>query len=389
MTRNNFLISTLFTTTLLVAGCSDLDVHHDSLPPLLEDKELRAIVVNEGQFGYGTSSLTTLTHADEVEQDLFRRVNNRPMGDVAQSITRIGNYYYVPLNNSKKVEVFQVGTYQSVETMSIDKNNLIPMYITHLGGDSIFVTNQNSKGEVLIMDINHGKERSVVRRSFKIGGGSYRTFQSRLLNNKLFVGGDGLWMFDLNNLSAESHRNLYYQSEKDSDGNPRRVQTVDFSKLPVDKHNRIWALTWFIDSNTYKDRSYLLCIDPQTEKTLHEIDVTSLGINTWIGCIDISPDGSTIYFNSSRNVYTLDVENPQLPSKPTFAIDLDETNEADAKRKRKTVYHMSISKENTLFMVEVLYGSIERSDVYEYDPRSGALLQKFEAGIFAHHIYYN
>ena len=55
--------------------------------------DVRAIVVSEGQFGYGTSSLTSLSYQNEVEQDLFRRINNRPMGDVAQSMTRIGDLF--------------------------------------------------------------------------------------------------------------------------------------------------------------------------------------------------------------------------------------------------------------------------------------------------------
>ena len=76
-------------------------------------------MVSEGQFGYGTSSLTSLTYQGEVEQDLFRRVNNRPMGDVAQSMTKIGNKLYVPLNNSRKVEVMHAQTLQSINTMTI------------------------------------------------------------------------------------------------------------------------------------------------------------------------------------------------------------------------------------------------------------------------------
>ena len=65
-------------------------------PENLED--IRAVVVSEGQFGYGTSSLTSLSYKGDVEQDLFRRINNRPMGDVAQSMTRIGDLLYVPQN---------------------------------------------------------------------------------------------------------------------------------------------------------------------------------------------------------------------------------------------------------------------------------------------------
>ncbi|MGL4992844.1 MAG: hypothetical protein ACRC6R_01720 [Bacteroidales bacterium] len=382
MTRKTILFASLLSASLFFAGCGDdLDVKEPVLPPTEEDTDdpnaerLRAIVVNEGQFGYGTSSLTTLSSWGNVEQDVFRRINDRPMGDVAQSMTRIGDYYYVPLNNSKKIEVFEVDTYKSVETMSIGLNNMIPMYVTHLGGDSIFVTNQKSAGEVVIMDINHGASRNVVRNSFKLG---YKSFQSTLVNNKLFVGGDNFWIFDVGNITADGFRRLRYKNELLPSGEGRLVQVVEFSKLPVDKYNRVWALTWFMDSN-YNERRYLICIDPQTEQTVHEIEITSLNINRVIGCIDISPDLSTIYFNSTRKIYTVDVDNPVKPTEPIINIDRDN---------KKTVYYMGVSKENTVFLNEVMYGELSRGDIYEYDPKTGEQLQLFEAGIFPHFIYF-
>ena len=166
----------------------------------------RAIVVNEGQFGYGTSSLTLLTWTGNVTNDVFRKVNNRPMGDVAQSLTKIGDNYYVPLNNSRKIEAFDSKTFESVETMSINED-VIPMYVQHLGGDSIAVTDQmwrNSSSKLMIMDINHkDKNRRVLRRYIKMEG---QTYQMQLVNNKLFVGGSQLSVFDLENLTEQGRR---------------------------------------------------------------------------------------------------------------------------------------------------------------------------------------
>lgn len=319
---------------------------------------LRAIVVNEGQFGYATSSLTTLSTDGLVEQDVFRRINNRTMGDVAQSITRIGDLYYVPLNNSRKVEVFETKTYRSVETMSIDLD-VIPMYVTHLGGDSIAVTDQKMNSKLVIMDINHNTSRKFVRRSIDLGG---RSFQMQLLNNKLFIGGDRMLVFDLNNLTSEGMRSI-----KRKDGSA--IQTVDFSKVIVDKHNRLWVL----------GHHQVLCIDPVKEQTIFELEVGHLNINTWVSCIDISPDTSTLYFNSSRKIYSIDVDNPVVPTTPIIDIVRDN---------KRTVYNMSVSKQNTIFFCEVLYGSISRAEIYEYDPASGREMNHFKAGIFPHFIYF-
>ena len=143
---------------------------------------------------------------------------------------------------------------------------------------------------------------------------------------------------------------------------------ADFSKIVVDKYDRIWVLGYW----------QVLCIDPITEKTLYELNVIPLNINTRRSAIDISPDLQTIYFNSARRVYSIDVDNPEVPTEPLFRIERDD---------QRTVYNMAISKEHTIFFSEVLYGSLSRSRIYEYDLQ-GNELQTFRAGIFSHCIYF-
>ncbi len=341
---------------LLGYGCTPV-AEYDA-PATLDG--IRAIVVSEGQFGYGTSSLTSLTYQGEVEQDLFRRVNNRPMGDVAQSMTKIGNKLYVPLNNSRKVEVMNAQTFQSIETMTIS-HDVIPMYVCHLGGDSIAVTDQKANSQLIIMDINHGEDRPFVRRTISLGGYN-RSFQMQLIGNKLFVGADRMTVFDLGKMNEQDKREL-----KKQDG--ETIQLTDFSKIVVDKNGMLWALGHW----------QVFCIDPKTETTVYELNVGGLNINSWTSSMDISPDGSTIYFNSARRVYTIDVDHPQVPANPIIA---------PTREDGRTVYNMCVSKENTIFLCEVLYGSLSRSRIYEYEP-DGTLVQEFRGGIFSHYIYFN
>ncbi|MGL5546332.1 MAG: hypothetical protein ACRDCS_04955, partial [Tannerellaceae bacterium] len=141
------------------------------------------------------------------------------------------------------------------------------------------------------------------------------------------------------------------------------------SKVIVDKHNRLWVL----------GHHQVLCIDPVTEQTIFELEVGHLNINTWVSCIDISPDASTLYFNSSRKVYSINVDNPVVPTIPVIDID---------RKDQRTVYNMTVSKQNTVFFCEVLYGSISRAEIYEYDPTSGKEVNHFKAGIFPHFIYF-
>ena len=61
-------------------------------------------VLNEGTFTYANSSLTFYDpEADTVENNLFYRVNNSPLGDVANSMMLDETGMYIVVNNSKYI----------------------------------------------------------------------------------------------------------------------------------------------------------------------------------------------------------------------------------------------------------------------------------------------
>lgn len=349
--------------------------------PVSDPDQLRAVVVAEGQFGYGTGSLTTLTHDGMVHADVFRNTNNRPLGDVPQSLTRIGANYYVPVNNSGKIEVFDSKSFRSVETMKIESSThdfkkVIPMYVAHLGGDSLVMTNKTSStviGEstsacIFILDMNHGTQREVVRRAVKMKSPSY---QVRVINGKLFVAGTALSVFDLGDISEESCRIVKNDTGKS-------VEISPFSKLCVDKKGLLWGIV----------PSGVVCIDPVSEKVVNELTMTGVD-NRWGSC-DMDPEGRHFYFTTGNRVYAVDTEHPTVPEVPVITHDNDDS--------KWTTYHMGVSPENTIFLIRVLYGSVTAGRVFEYSTE-GEIVKRypdgdgveqpyFRAGIFPHHIHF-
>ena len=349
--------------SVIMALCTvscDENIDYSTFQPDVKDG-YRAIVINEGQFGYGTSSLTMLNYDGSIVYDVFRKINNRPMGDVAQSMTKIGDYLYVPLNNSRKIEVFDSETFQSIETMSISED-VIPMYVQHLGGDSIAVTDQmwrQNSCKLMIMDINHGTTRPILRRYVSVPG---QTYQMTVINNKLFVGGSQLAVFDIGKIDSANIRFIMTDGDE-------TIQTADFSKLVTDKYGKLWVLTEY----------WVYCIDPVTEKVIHTIDVGTLKVNARVSSIDCSTDGGIIFFNAHTSVYSIDVDNISQPKEPVIAPKVDSG---------RTIYHLCVSKENTIFMCDVLYGSLSRHTIREYDLSDGTQIREFPAGIFPHAIYF-
>ncbi len=369
---------TIYTTLLLlltIACSKEPNSNSNGNLDNLEDKNLRAIIISEGQFGYGTGSMTTLSKDGEYINDVFRTINKRPLGDVPQSVTRIGDNYYIPVNNSKKVEVINAKTFQSVETMVLT-HNTIPMFVEHLGGDSIIVSDQSGpaiegspdRSSLMIMDINHGKDRKVLRRLVEVDS---PTFQMKVINNKLFVGSDRLLVYDLDNITSEGERFV-----GDAEGQPFKI--VDFSKLCIDSKGLLWVAS----------ENKIICVDPITEKCINTISIA--GIDSMWGNIDIDKDGKWLYLNVENKIYSIDTDNPVASVVPIIVHDNNDEG--------WTTYSIGVSKENTIFIIRAMFGSITRGRVFEYN-LDGELISSyadnngienpyFKAGIFPHYIYF-
>lgn len=63
-------------------------------------------VINEGNFGSGNASVSLFDPAkNEVVEDFYKTQNSAALGDVAQSMSRVNDNYYVVVNNSAKILV--------------------------------------------------------------------------------------------------------------------------------------------------------------------------------------------------------------------------------------------------------------------------------------------
>lgn len=81
-------------------------------------KAIAVYVLNQGDFGQGNASLTAyLPDSSQTENGLFKRVNGRDLGDVANDIALNGNEAYMVINNSDKIEVMDASTALSIATI--------------------------------------------------------------------------------------------------------------------------------------------------------------------------------------------------------------------------------------------------------------------------------
>ena len=76
-------------------------------------------VLSEGEYLKGDGAVSLFDKAAKtLNLDIFRTVNNAPLGDVVQSMGVVSNRGYVVVNNSSKIEVVSLPDFKSVATIS-------------------------------------------------------------------------------------------------------------------------------------------------------------------------------------------------------------------------------------------------------------------------------
>lgn len=346
---------TLICTMMLasLASCTkDVEYIKENIP---EVSNIRVIVGNEGNLASGGASLTAITYDNFVKNDLFRTVNNRPLGDIGQSITEIGDNLYVTLNNSRKVEVLNKNTFVSVETI-LTADATIPTYIADLHNDSIAISEKGS-GRLMIVNINQMGVKDV-KRNMRIIPSIGSTNQMKVVDKKLFLAGSTLRVLDINNLHTEKMRKI--------DG----VSVVGDSKIVLDKNGNLWVLT----------SKSLVCINPKTEAIVKTCTFKGVSIDAWGGRLDISPNGEYLYLTGKVDniggILKMSINDTETPTKLLFPH-----------TGVRTLYCMSVSPEETIFIADVLFGSLARGLIHEYS-KEGKLLCTSEAGIFPSYFHF-
>jgi hypothetical protein len=112
-------------------------------------------VINEGNFDWGEGTITYWnSESGEFLDDVFKVINNRSLGNVAQSMTMINDKGYIVVNNSGKIEVVNIDDFKSVSTITGMKS---PRYILPINSRKMYVSDLYADGIYVIIDGNVGK----------------------------------------------------------------------------------------------------------------------------------------------------------------------------------------------------------------------------------------
>ena len=176
--RQNFLLG-MALVLVLFAGCK-------KEPPIDTLYDGGVFFLNQGGFQASNASVTFYNReTGETVQDIFATANNRPLGDILQSMTIVGDRAFLVVNNSKRIEVVNLNDFKSVGSVALSGS---PRYLVAdeaLG--KAWVTQQNPD-QVTVIDL----VSLSVKSSVTVGSSPEGIL---LHDQKIYVANSG-WGFD-------------------------------------------------------------------------------------------------------------------------------------------------------------------------------------------------
>ncbi|MBC5774130.1 YncE family protein [Pontibacter sp. KCTC 32443] len=225
MKRNNlfrsfYMAAVLFTSSFAFTSCESSE---ETTPVATTGKGV--YILNEGNFGTPNGSVSYYDKdTKQVTHNLFSRNNeDRPLGDVVQSMAMYGDRAFIVVNNSNKIEVVHPETFKSVGVVQDLKS---PRYFVFQHNGRGYVTewvNYGERGQVSVIDLN----TYTVTGTIPVG---YMPEQMLLSNGKLYVANSGDNTISIINTATNIVENTFQVSDGPSE-------------LVQDKDHHIWILS--------------------------------------------------------------------------------------------------------------------------------------------------
>lgn len=340
---------------------------------------VEALVLNEGKINTNMGAISVLDRDGAVVPDIFRDVNHRPMGDVAQSITKINGNYFVTLDNSQKIEVIDPVTFASVGTILYAQAGF-PRQVVAI-----------SPTEAIVSDLN----RQLVRiRTVEPYGEPLEYIPLPRWIENITVAGDkvfgttsgGLYVFDTDCIKAEAVRII---------GEIKQEENTKTCRLLTDKYGRVWALMNIREGNVATGVEFV-GVDPGTEKVVASYRLSfSKQVNPSAGEVvdvinynrtDIDPTLTWLYFNVRTSAGTTAQGKETVQSVYRMNVDTGEFQHYLDLPGINMMYGFSVGPQGDVYVCDCLDYTAQRGYIRKY--RKDGTIYSFRVGVYPSQVYF-
>jgi YVTN family beta-propeller protein len=143
----------------------------------------KVFIGNEGNFGSNNADVSYIDGSGVIHNDVYQSINELPLGDVLQSLTIEGNRAFAVLNNSSKVQIFNIQSFAPIYAI---EGIEYPRYLLHADATKAYLTSGASSGTVHVID----KSDYSISQTIAVGNGPENM---TLSNGQLYVCNSGGW----------------------------------------------------------------------------------------------------------------------------------------------------------------------------------------------------
>ena len=261
-------------------------------------------IVNEGSYTQNNGSISFFDpSAGQIMNGIFESANQRPLGDVVQSFSLVGDTTgYIVVNGSGKVEIVRLKDFKvSSAPLPVE----YPRYFLQVSPDKGYLTSGSMQGKVYIIDL-HSR---IISGTIAVGYGPETMIR---LDSRIFVVNSGGWGVDSTISVVDVNTDQV-------------ISRIEVGEVPLDialdQNNRLWVYckgyatySWDPPYNLISETDAVLqLIDPLTGNTIWQNSVGKAGDYTATPPkLAVSKEGDYIFYLRPEGVFKLSVQNPVI-----------------------------------------------------------------------------
>ncbi len=313
-------------------------------------------VVNEGPFQSGTGSINFYNRTTgAATENIFELENNRPLGNIVQSMSIHGNRAYIVVNNANKVEVTDAGSFEST---GVIENLVMPRYFAGINDTKGYVSQWGANGvdgSIKVINLNN----LSVSKTIATGKGADRMIQR---GQRVYVVNNGGYSTD-NKVSIINTTTDEIEKTVEVDHKPNSIQADANGNIWVlCGGNKVYNANWTINEEA-STVGALIQLSP-AGNVMQRIAFDSKSASP--SKLVINAAGNTLYYTYKGGVYAHPIAQTQLAATPVIT---------------KSFYAIAIDPETGY-----LYGSdakdfASNGEVLVYDLSNGTQHHTMAAGI--------
>jgi len=293
-------------TILLSFAACEKDVN--PTPTLPQGKYSKGVfIVNEGNFTHGNASVSYYNRDSmKVTNDLFYTVNNRPLGDVGQSMAEHNGKYYIVVNNSSKVEIVDKNDFTSLGTIT---GLAQPRYFLGIDSTKAYVSQWGANGLDGSLAIINLKTKGIVN-TIPTGAGAEKMI---LLGNYVYVTNSGGYGND-STITVVNPLTDQFVTKIKVGFNP--------GAIVADKNNNLWVLCggkWKSDYSGLEKPGRLVKINTSNNQVELTLNFASMTGGYDRKSLSINNAKNLIYYTLDGNLYEQNITSSTLSTLPKIS----------------------------------------------------------------------